>query len=321
MHATMKAICVRGFGGVDTMILEEVPRPRPGAGEVLVRVHAAGVNVLDWLVRQGGFEEFGHIQPPWIPGWDLSGVVAEIGPQVSGFDIGQDVFGMVRLPQPGNAYAEYASVPAGHIVAKPATVDHAQAAAVPMAALTAWRALFDEGRLQPGQRVLVHAGAGGVGHLAVQLAKGHGAHVVATASAANATYLQILGVDQVIDYRTQRFEDAAEPVDLVVDTLGGAVQKRSLNVLNDGGTLVALAAGVAADVQTAAAARGLRTRYFSVVPNPDALTRIAERLGAGTLTPTIQSIRPLAAALAAHAEGQAGHVRGKLVLDPRMPVR
>jgi len=311
----MRAICVQAFGDVDTLTLEEVPRPTAGVGDLLVRVHAAGVNALDWLVRQGGFEEFGHIQPPWIPGWDLSGVVAEIGPRTSGFEIGEHVFGMVRLPLPGNAYAEYASVPAEHLAPKPAALDHAQAAAVPMAALTAWRALFDEGRLQAGQRVLVHAAAGGVGHLAVQLAKSHGAHVVATASAGNAGFLHTLGVDEFIDYRTQRFEESTEPVDLVVDTLGGAVQQRSLQVLNDGGTLVSLPSEITADVQAAALARGLRTRYFSVVPNADALTRIGLLIEAGKVAPTIQSVRALVEAPAAHAEGETGHVRGKLVLD------
>ena len=311
----MRAICVRAFGDVDTLALEEVPRPTAGDGEVLVRVHAAGVNSLDWLVRQGGFEEFSHIRPPWIPGWDLSGVVAETGPRTSGFAIGQQVFGMVRLPLPGDAYAEYASVPAEHLAPKPAALDHAHAAAVPMAALTAWRALFDEGRLRPGQRVLVHAAAGGVGHLAVQLAKTREAHVVATASAGNAGFLQALGVDQLIDYRTQRFEEATAPVDLVVDTLGGAVQARSLQVLKRGGTLVSLPSEIAADVRVAALARGVRTRYFSVVPDADALTRIGLLVEAGRLAPTIQSVRALAEAPAAHAEGETGHVRGKLVLD------
>jgi Alcohol dehydrogenase GroES-like domain len=159
----MKAICVHSFGGPEMLRYEDAPTPEPAADELGVRVHAAGVNALDWLVREGGFEEFGHIAVPWIPGWDLSGVVEEVGSGVTQYQVGDAVFGMVRMPEPGNAYAEYAAVPAEDVVAKPTKLDHPQSAAVPMAALTAWQAMIDEGRLQPGQRVLIHAASGGWG--------------------------------------------------------------------------------------------------------------------------------------------------------------
>ena len=203
-------------------------------------MHAAGVNALDLLVRQGGFEEFGHIAVPWIPGWDVSGVVEEVGSGASGYQVGDSVFGMVGMPEAGNAYAEYAAVPAEDVVAKPTKLDHLQSAAVPMAALTAWQAMFDEGRLQPGQRVLIHAAAGGVGHLATQLAAAHGARVVATASGANEEFVRCLGAAEFVDYRARAFEECVQPVDLVIDSLGGRVQERSLLAIKDGGVLVSL---------------------------------------------------------------------------------
>ena len=218
---SMKAVRLHAYGGSEKLVYEDAPRPEPADDELLVRVHAVGVNVLDWLLAEGQFEYFPDVSLPWIPGWDISGVVEAVGPQVHRFQPGDSVYGMVRLPESGNAYAEYAAVPASQVAAKPDTLHHTQAAAVPMTGLTAWRALFDEARLERGQRVLIHAASAGVGHLAVQLAKVRGAHVVATGS--NRDYVRSLGADEFVDYREQRFEETVAPVQVVIDTIGGEV--------------------------------------------------------------------------------------------------
>ncbi|BAH51389.1 NADP-dependent oxidoreductase [Rhodococcus opacus] len=311
----MKAVRLHAYGGPENLVYEDAPRPEPAEDELVVRVHAAGVNVLDWLLGAGGFEHFPDVPLPWIPGWDISGVVEVVGNGVSGFQQGDSVYGMVRLPEPGNAYAEYTAVPASQVVAKPPILDHIQAAAVPMTGLTAWRALVDEAGLQPGQRVLIHAASGGVGHLAVQFAKALGAHVVATASGSNREYVNSLGADEFVDYREQRFETSVAPVHAVIDTVGGKVQQRSLDVLKRDGVLVALPTEVPDEVKADAERRGIRTRYFSVEPNADTLTKISRLVDDGRVRPTVSSVYPLAEAQAAQEEGRAGHVRGKLVLD------
>ncbi|MBV6759104.1 NADP-dependent oxidoreductase [Rhodococcus opacus] len=315
----MKAVRRHAYGGPEKLVYEDAPRPESAGDELLVRVHAAGVNVLDWLLGEGGFEYFPDVPLPWIPGWDISGVVEVVGTDVSGFQQGDSVYGMVRLPEPGNAYADYASVPAGQVVAKPPSLDHIQAAALPMTGLTAWRALFEEAGLQRGQRVLIHAASGGVGHLAVQFAKALGAHVVATASGSNREYVKSLGADEFVDYRKQRFETSVAPVHAVIDTVGGEVQQRSLDVLERDGVLVALPAEVPDQVKAEAERRGIRTRHFSVEPNADTLAKISRLVEDGTVRPTVSSVYPLAAAQAAHEEGREGHVRGKLVLDATTP--
>ena len=311
----MKAVRLHAYGGPENLVYEDAPRPEPADDELLVRVHAAGINVLDWLLAEGKFEYFSGVSLPWIPGWDISGVVEAVGPNVNRFQPGDSVYGMVRLPEPGNAYAEYAAVPASQVVTKPDNLDHTQAAAVPMTGLTAWRALFDEAALERGQRVLIHAASGGVGHMAVQLAKARGAHVVATASGSNRDYVQSLGADEFVDYRQQRFEETVAPVQVVIDTIGGEVTERSLDVLEQRGVLVALPADVPAEVKAEADRRGLRTRHFSVEPNADTLAEISRLIDNSDVRPTVSAVYPLAEAQAAQHEGQAGHVRGKLVLD------
>ncbi|TQC48018.1 NADP-dependent oxidoreductase [Rhodococcus sp. WS4] len=311
----MKAVRLHAYGGPEKLVYEDAPLPESAGDELLVRVHAAGVNVLDWLLGEGGFDHFPDVPLPWIPGWDISGVVEVVGSGVSRFRQGDSVYGMVRLPEPGNAYAEYAAVPAGQVVAKPPSLSHIQAAAMPMTGLTAWRALFDEAGLQRGQRVLIHAATGGVGHLAVQFAKAQGAHVVATASGSNREYVNSLGADEFVDYREQRFETSVAPVHAVIDTVGGEVQQRSLDVLERDGVLVALPGEVPDEVKSEAERRGIRTRYFSVEPNADTLAKISRLVDDGKVRPTVSSVYPLAGAQAAHEEGRAGHVRGKLVLD------
>src|SRR5256886_5696148 len=238
-YPTMKAIRIHNYGGPEVLNYEDAPRPQPQAGEVLVRVHAAGVNPIDWKVREGHMKGFWPHKFPRILGWDLSGMVEELGRGVSQFKIGDEVY---SIPDPtrDGAYADYIVVRELELALKPDSLHHIRAAAVPLAALTAWQSLFDTAQLQPGQRVLIHAGSGGVGHFAVQLAKWRGAYVFATASTKNQELLRKLGVDEPIDYTQQRFENAAHNIDIVLDTLGDETQERSWSVLKKGGVLVSL---------------------------------------------------------------------------------
>src|SRR6202040_3428254 len=220
---TMKAIRIHNYGGPEVLHYEDAPRPQPQAGEVLFPVHGAGVNPIDWKVREGHMKDFWPHKFPLILGWDLSGVVEELGtgPAAAGrFKIGDEVY---SLPDPtrNGAYADYIVVRESELALKPNSLHHIRAAAVPLAALAAWQSLFDTAQLQPSQRVLIHAGSGGVGHFAVQLAKWKGAYVFATASTKNQDLLRELGVDQAIDYTQQRFEDVARNIDIVLDTIGG----------------------------------------------------------------------------------------------------
>lgn len=312
----MRAIRVHEFGGADVLRYEEVPKPEPADDELSVRTRAAGVNPIDWMVREGYADEALDPSLPYVPGWDLSGTVESVGAAASGFEPGDDVFGLVGMPDPGNAYAEYAAVPADEVVAKPETLTHTEAAAVPMAALTAWRALFEAGDLRDGQRVLVHAAAGGVGHMAVQFATQRGAHVVGTASGRNETYLRELGVDEFVDYRRRAFETVVDGVDLVVDAVGGETLERSVDVLSEGGRLVTLPEPPAERVvDRARATRDATVHWFSVEPDPTTLATVRDLIDDGRVEPTVSDTWPLAEADAAHRESQAGHVRGKLVLE------
>jgi NADPH:quinone reductase-like Zn-dependent oxidoreductase len=312
---TMQAIRVHEFGGPEKLSCERVPRPTPGPGEVLVRVEAAGVNPIDWLVREGYADEALNPTLPYVPGWDLSGTVESLGDGVTAFSPGDAVFGLVGMPDPGRTYATYAAVAADDVVAKPASLDHAEAAAVPMAALTAWHALFEAGDLRADQRVLVHAAAGGVGHMAVQFADHAGAHVVGTASGRNEAFLRELGVDEFVNYREQAFESVVDGVDLVLDAVGGETLERSLDAVADGGRIVTLPEPPGeAVVDRARSARNAAVEWFSVEPDSTTLAEVRTRIEAGQVAPTVSETFPLAEAAAAQKTSKAGHVRGKLVL-------
>jgi len=236
----MHVVRLHQYGAAENLIYEEAQRPEPQPGEALVRVRAIGINPVDWKTREGrGVAE--ELDPPIILGWDIAGVIEEVGGGADQFAVGDEVFGMVRFPEFGNAYADYVAAPASELANKPANISFAEAAASPLVALTAWQALFDVAQLQAGQTLLVHAAAGGVGHVAVQLAKWRGARVIGTASARNADFLRGLGVDQVIDYTHERFEDIARDVDVVLDTQGEETQRRSFAILKPGGMLVSIA--------------------------------------------------------------------------------
>jgi NADPH:quinone reductase-like Zn-dependent oxidoreductase len=306
----MKAIRVHAYGGAENLVLEEIGRPAITDDELLVRVHAAGVNPVDWKVREGYLRGSLPFQPPFIPGYDLSGVVEEVGTRVKDFSPGDAVFAFLDLARPG-ACAEYAAVKAGEAVVKPAALAHVGAAAVPLAALTAWQCLFDIAGVQSGMKVLIHAAAGGVGHFAVQLARWAGAHVIGTASATNQAFLRRLGVHQAIDYTVARFEEEVSDIDVVLDLLGGEVRERSWPILRKGGILVSsLAPEPAAEVLAKYQVRGTN---MLVKPDNLELGEIAQLIDAGKLRPEVTTY-PLSEIRRAHLLSQTGHTRGKLVL-------
>src|SRR5712691_1330279 len=248
---TMRVIHLYRFGGPEQLKLEEKPRPEPSPGEVLLRVHAAGVNPIDWKIRQGLLKDFQPVTFPYTPGIEVAGVVEDVGPGVTAFEIGQAVIGQIA----SGAYAEYVTVPVEALAFKPETLSFAEAAAVPVGATTAWRTLFDHGGLTAGQRVLIVGAAGGVGLLAVQLAKWKGAQVIGTASTANLEFVRSLGADTVVDYTTTPVESVVQEVDLVLNGVGGETLMGSLATLRRGGTLISIA-GLPSQEQ--AQARGVR---------------------------------------------------------------
>ena len=307
---TMKAIRVHRFGGPEVLQHEDVPRPAPRKGEVLVRVHAAGVNPVDWKIRSGAAKGF-NPKLPQIPGFDVSGVVAALGEGVERFAVGDAVYAYLALGR-GGAYAEYVAVPERELAPKPAKVDHVHAAAVPLAALTAWQALFDTAGLKEGQTVLVHAGAGGVGHFAVQLAKAKGAKVIATASARNHKFLRALGADEVIDYTKQKFEELVRDVDVVLDPIGDDTLARSYQVLKRGGWVVSI---VEPPSKAKLEELGLHGKVILVEPNGKQLAEIGALIDAGKVKPEVSATVPLAEARRAHELSEQGHTRGKIVLE------
>jgi NADPH:quinone reductase-like Zn-dependent oxidoreductase len=301
---------MHSYGGPGVLQYEDARRPQIRKGEVLIRVHAAGVNPLDWKVRAGLLNGSVQHKLPLIPGWDVSGVVDEVGAGASRFKRGNEVFAMADPTRDG-AYADYIAVREAEVAMKPKSLHHVRAAATPVSALAAWRSLFDLGQLQPGQRILIHGGSGGVGHFAVQLAKWKGAYVLAMASTKNQELLRKLGADETIDYTTQEFEDVAHKIDIVLDTIGGEIQERSWPVLKKGGALISL---VQPPSVQKARQFGVRGMMCSVQPDGAQLSKIAKLVDSAKLRPTVDRILPLSEARRAHELGQSGHVRGKIIL-------
>jgi NADPH:quinone reductase-like Zn-dependent oxidoreductase len=306
----MRAMRIHRYGGPEVLELDDAPRPIVREGDVLVRVHAAGVNPLDCKVRKGLYKDERPRPLPAILGWDFSGTVERLGPGVTELAVGDEVFGLPDQLRQG-AYAEYLAVRASEVARKPRSLDHVRAAAVPLAALTAWQALFDTAKVAAGQTVLLHAAAGGVGTFAVQLAKWRGAKVIATASAANASFLRELGASLVIDYTKERFEEAARGVDFVLDTIGGDTLKRSYGVLKRGGLLLTL---VGRPDESRARTHDIRALHTLVKPSGVELAEIARLVDANVVKPIVSEVLPLAEARRAHELIEAGHVRGKIVL-------
>lgn len=308
---TMKAVRIHAYGGPEMLHYEEIPRPQLNPDDLLIRVRAAAVNPVDWKIREGYLQGFLNHHLPLILGWDVSGEVVEIGPEVTAFQVGDEVYARPDIERDGS-YAEYIAVKADEAARKPASLDHAHAAAVPLTALTAWQSLVDAAQLRAGQTVLIHAAAGGVGSLAVQLAKARGARVIATASAVNTGLVAELGVDQFIDYTKTRFEEAAQDVDVVLDTIGGDTQERSWQVLKPGGILVSV---ISPPPEATAAAHNVRQAFVFIHPSGQQLTAIARLIDEGRMRPIIHTVLPLSEARQAHAISQTGHARGKIVLQ------
>ena len=328
----MKAVRQHEFGGPEVLRYEDAPRPVLQASEVLVRVHAIGLNPPDWYLRDG----MKILPPEWrrpipfpiILGTDISGVVAEVAPDVLDFAVGDAVYAMVRFPDGlGEAYAEYVSVPASDLAFKPADLDHVHTAAAPMSLLTAWQFLIAQGHdvanpLQPTQhvpvplkerRVLVNGAAGGVGHFALQIAKWKGAHVTAVASGSHETFLRDLGADAFIDYTKVAAEDVVHDVDLVVDAIGGPKSVRFLRTLKQGGALFPIF-GLGVSGGGEADERGVTISTTQVRASGAQLQEIALLLSDGTIRVSVDSQFPLANARQAHERAAAGHIRGKIVL-------
>jgi NADPH:quinone reductase-like Zn-dependent oxidoreductase len=308
---TMKAVRIHEYGAASVLRLEEAPVPDIAADEVLVEVHAAGINPADWQFRYGYYKDFAPRPMPFILGWDVAGVVKSTGARVERWKAGDRVFAMADMSRNG-AYAEFIAVRAEHLAPAPTALPLEHAAGVPLAALTAWKALFDVGQLQTGQSVLVHAAAGGVGLFAVQLAKRAGARVVATASSANSALVGSLGVDQIIDYRAVDFSQQLANVDLVIDTVGGETRARSWGVLRKSGTLVAVA--MPPPDPDIALEHGVRAAMTQVRPDGQRLTEIGRLIDAGELRVLIDSEFPLEQAAAAHERSESRHAQGKIIL-------
>ncbi|WP_019929407.1 NADP-dependent oxidoreductase [Nocardia sp. BMG111209] len=297
----MRAITQNTYGGPDVLRTADLPMPVPAADEVLLRVAATAVNPADWKVRAGSVRRLGA--PPFTLGLDVAGTVVEIGSAVTGFAAGDEVFALM-LSRRG-AYAEYVTVPAANLAVVPAGLDLRQAAALPAAALTAWQAPTE---LRAGQRVLIHAAAGGVGHLAVQIAKLRGAYVIGTARAGNHDFLRELGADELIDYRAVDFTTAVRDVDVVLDLIGGDYGTRSLAVLRPDGRYI--------DAQGSDAEDDPRYRRFYVTPSGADLAEIGALAAAGRLRVRIERVMSLADVAEAHTLSESGRVRGKIVLIP-----
>ncbi len=305
----MKAVRIHRFGPPEVLSLEDVPKPEPGKGEVIVQVKAAGIGPWDGLIRSG---KSALPQPlPLIPGSDLSGVIDSVGPGVESFKIGDHVFGVTNERFTG-AYAEYAIAKANRVALKPTRLNHAHAASVPVVAVTAWQMVFDFARVAPGHFVLVHGGAGNVGAFAVQLAKRAGAVVIATASAENERYVHTLGADGVIDYRASHFYENLKDVDVVLDTVGGETLERSYEIAKPGGIIVSSAAQPSAEK---AEHHGIRALFFLVEVTTERLTKLAQLIDAGELKTEVGEVLWLDEARQGHEmlEG-APHRRGKIII-------
>jgi NADPH:quinone reductase-like Zn-dependent oxidoreductase len=310
-YKEMRAIRIHGRGGPDHLVYEDAPRPRPSPGQVLVRVYATGIiaNELKWDATYQTPAGSPRALP--IPGRDLSGVVEEVSPGVTTLVKGSEVFAMLGYGRDG-AEADYTLALPNELVPKPSTLDHVQAAAAPLSALTAWQALFDHAHLAKGQTVLIHGGVGGVGVFAVQLVHWAGAQAIATASASNRDLLHELGANETIDYTTTRFEKVVHDVDLVFDTVGGDTLQRSWQVIKPGGVLVS----IVSPPPPAASIKGhdVRFAWFVVEPNRDELIQIGTLIDAGQLRPIVDKVFPLAQARQAYEQAAKGHTRGKIVL-------
>lgn len=311
----MKAVRIHQYGNADVLAYEDAPLPSILSNEVLVRVVAASVNPVDWKIREGYLKEMISYPLPLTLGWDVSGVVEGVGADVSRFKVGDAVFSRPDIKRNGT-YAEFVAIREDEVAHKPKTISHIAAATIPLAGITAWEVLVTTAKLAAGQRVLIHAGSGGVGTLAIQLAKSRGAFVIATTSGRNLAFVKSLGADEVIDYGAQAFETAVKDVDVVFDTIGGKVQEASWSVLKRGGILVSI---VSPPPQERALALGVRSAFVFIEPNAEILAQFADLVDAGVIRPIVGAEFALKDIAKAHAFSQTGRAVGKIALYVGQP--
>jgi len=311
----MKAVRIHQYGGSAVLRYEDAPMPTCAADEVLIRVIGSSVNPVDWKIREGHLQSMLQYTMPFIPGWDVSGVVHARGAEAKRFAIGDAVFSRPDIAKNGT-YAEFVTVRETDVAKKPLTVSHMEAGVLPLAGITAWEALVTTGQIKAGQRVLIHAAAGGVGSLAVQIAKAHGAHVIATASGKHRLLVESLGADEFIDYKTQALASSASKVDLVFDTMGGDTQEASWQVMVQGGLLVSIASD---PTEGAARHPGMRGKFLFVEPNAPVLDQLAAMVDSGTLRPLVCAEFALQDIAKAHALSETGHAVGKIAIYVGQP--
>ncbi|MDQ7918463.1 NADP-dependent oxidoreductase [Mesonia sp. MT50] len=304
----MKAIQMKEYGDESVLNYTDVERPEPKADEILVKIHAASVNPVDWKIRDGKGEKFG-MKLPLILGADFAGAVEEMGAEIKEFKKEDEVYGKILI----GCYAEYVIVKEGELSKKPKNLDYEKAASIPMGALTSWQAIFETAKLKSGQKILIHAASGGVGSMAVQLAKAKGAYVIGTASGSNKDFVKGLGADEFIDYTSTNFEDVVSDVDVVYDTIGGDTQKRSFQVLKEGGFLVSLVEDPSKELLKKYKVEG---KVIASVANAEQLEEITQLIEEGKVKTHVEKVFPLSEAKKAQKLSKEGHVRGKIILLP-----
>ncbi len=307
----MRAVRLHQYGGIDTLTLEQIDKPTINADDILIQVKAAAINPVDWKIREGYLKEFIPYELPITLGWDVAGIVTQVGEDVDQFSVGDEVFSRPNIARDGS-YADFIAVKADEAVLKSTKLDFAQAATLPLAGITAWQCLVDVANIQPGQRVLIHAGAGGVGHLAIQIAKAKGALVVATASSANLELLTQLGADEAIDYTKAPLDEQIAPVDVVLDTIGGDVQQSSWSLLKPEGMMVSV---VEPPSEETAKEHNVQAAFVFIEPSSRILTELNKLVESDQLRPLIEHRFPLEQIAEAHQQSQSGRTRGKIVID------
>jgi NADPH:quinone reductase-like Zn-dependent oxidoreductase len=310
----MKAITLKTFGAIENLQIEEIPTPEIADNEVLVNVKSISINPVDVKTRAGkGMAGRLKELDPLILGWDIAGVVTETKSPF--YNVGDEVFGMANFPGHGQAYAEYVAVPADQLALKPAGISFDEAAAATLAALTAWQALVVHAKIQKGQRVLIHAAAGGVGHYAVQLAKHLGAYVIGTSSAENKAFVIDLGADEHIDYKLKPFEEQTVDIDFVLDTIGGENIDRSLKIIKKGGSLITIPSGLSDGVAEKGQAVGVNAYFFLVSSNGEHMKELAALLEKGIIKSHVSSVFPFEEMGQAHLQVESGRTKGKVVVS------
>lgn len=311
----MKAICIHSYGNQDVLKYEDVPIPTILEDEILVRVIASAINPVDWKIREGYLKDMIPHKMPLILGWDIAGIVDKVGSKVTNFAVGDCIYSRPDISKNGG-YAEYIAIKASEVGFKPKNISFVEAASFPLAGLTAWQGLIDIANIQKGHRVLIHAGAGGVGSLAIQLAKWKGAHVITTTSSANTDFVKSLGADEVIDYTKHNFSDLVSNIDIVLDSMGGEIQESSMRVMKPGGTLVALT-GIPSEEM--AIKFGITAKFALVEPNAFALEQLANLLDSGIIRCVVGAEFALKDVKKAHALSESSRTRGKIVLHVNQP--